>query len=168
MTDKLTRKEIAKRFDVSVSSVRVWQREFSDWLSVSKQRSGGGRRTATKYDENDLLVFATIRRLTGQNLTYDAIRQVLDKEIPLTSLPSKPENAGDEGDEKPGTDMVPFSQYAAVVASMKESEGRLTATLEERDYLRERVEKLEDKLDDTRDQLDEERQKSWWAKLRGR
>lgn len=185
----LTRKEVAQRFGVSVSAVRSWQRQFASWLEVEKQQAGGGSRHATRYSEADMLVFATVQRLTSAGMNYDEVREALDDELTKTTLP--PPTEGTDEDE-PGTALVSWQQYASVVAQLQGTEGKLEATEGERDWLRDHVGKLEDRVDELQQkawldaaqskqlsklearlneveqELEEESQKSWWQRLRGR
>ena len=68
---------------------------------------------------------------------------------------------------------------ASVVAQLTGQEEKANALFDERDYLRERLDKVEDKADEKRERhtqriaelearLEEERAKSWWQKLRGK
>jgi len=173
----LTRKEVAKRFGVSVGTVRAWQRNFASWLEVEKQQYGGGRRQATRYSDSDLKVFVIVDRLTDEGLNYDDIREVMDEELESQAY-EVPEAPPEEEvkDKEPG---VSLAKYSAVVASLQRAEGTLEARTEERDFLRERLtvleesqakerERLQDRIDTLEEKLDEERQKSWFQKLRGR
>jgi hypothetical protein len=74
----------------------------------------------------------------------------------------------EEATEEQATSMVIWTEYAATVAKLKGTEGELKAVTEERDWLREQHDKLDDERADLQRQLDEERQKSWWQKLRGK
>ena len=172
----LTRSEVAKKFGVSVSTVRTWQREFQDQLEVKKQEYGGGRRQATRYSDADMLVFATVKKLADEGLRYADIHKRLDEELASATF-ELPEDASEDEKEEPGTSMVPWTQYSATVAKLQGVEGKLEAIESERDYLRERVDTMDtrhdkereewkEELDEMKQQLEEERQKSWWQKLR--
>jgi len=174
----LTRSQVAARFGVSVSTVRTWQREFMDWLEAEKQEYGGGRRKATQYTANDLLVFSVVHRLTKEGQRYKDIRERLDEELAGATLELPGETPEDEESE-PGTSMVPWHQYSATVAQLQGTEGKLEAIEDERNYLRERLDTKDEshkgerslwkeELNEVKEQLDEERQKSWWQKLRGK
>jgi len=175
----MTRKEVAARLDVSVSTIRSWQRQFKDWLEVEDQAYSGGRKQATTYSDKDILVFTVVKRLTGppDHLPFKKVKKRLDKELTTATfeLPDKEEQPPvDEGEQSKA--VVPIERYSAVVAKLQGAEGKLEAVTEERDWLRERVTGLEDKVDkerqrsdeeraDLQRQLDEERQKSWLDKL---
>lgn len=173
----LTRKEVAARFGVSVSTVRSWQRNFGDWLEVEEQVYSGGRKKATTYSNKDLLVFTVVQRLTGppDHLPYKKVKKRLDKELTTATLEVPKEELPPEDAGEPGMAMVIWTQHAAVMADLegvqgelKGVQGELKAVKDERDWLREHHDKLDKERTDLQLQLDEERQKSWWQKLRGR
>ena len=157
----MTRSEAANALDVSVSTIRAWQRNFKSWLEVEEQNFGGGRRQATKYTQADMLVFATVKRLSDEGLRYEQISERLDKELATATFELPEEEATEEPAGQSKALTVTYQQYSAVVASLQGTEGKLEAVTEERDYLRERVAELEDKYM-------EEVRKSWWQKLTGR
>jgi len=173
-TGKLTRKEVAKRFGVSVSAVRAWQREFSQWLEVEPQKPGGGRYNVTTYSLDDMRVFAIVQRLTGKpdNMTYDEVSEVMDKELAMFAVDDIPAGQEPPPDVEQSTALVPWTQFSAVVASLQNAEGKLEVIEEERDWLRERLdeerERLEAKINTLEAKLNEERARSWLDKLLGR
>jgi DNA-binding transcriptional MerR regulator len=167
----MTRKQVASRFGVSVSTVRSWQRQFSDWLDVETKAYGGGRQTATTYSDSDLAVFAVVKRLSGppDHLPFKTVKERLDNELATVTLDAPVE---EEATEEQATSMVIWTEYAATVAKLKGTEGELKgvqgelkAVTEDRDWLRERHDKLDEERADLQRQLDEERQKSWLKKL---
>jgi len=174
----LTRSQVAQRFGVSVSAVRTWQKNFKEWLEVEPQKFGGGRHKANIYTEHDMLVFATVRRLTKEGQNFAQIRERMDEELASATFEHVPDEQGDD-EEQPGTALVPWQRYSIVVAQLQGTEGKLEAITDERDYLRERVDKVELRQDEERErfkeqidklegELDEERQKSFWQRLIGR
>ena len=174
----LTRSEAAARFGVSVSTIRTWQRKFKDWLEVEQQEYGGGQRQATRYSDNDLLVFSVVRRLTKEGQRYKDILEHMDSELAGATFELSEETPEEEKSE-PGVSLVPWTQYSSVVAQLQGAEGKLEAIEDERNYLRERLDKQDNshndererwnkELDEVRQQLDAESQKSWWQKLRGK
>lgn len=67
---------IADALGVSKSIVKVWSKEFGDYVSAGAR---GGTGEAREYTEHDLRVLTLVRDLRKQQVPYDAIRAELDK-----------------------------------------------------------------------------------------
>jgi DNA-binding transcriptional MerR regulator len=153
----LTRKEVAQRFGVSVSTIRAWQKKFGQWLEVETMAYGGGRQKATTYSNNDLRVFSIVNRLTAEGKTYEDIGAGMKTELASTPLELPDEEPAQK--EAPEGESVALATYSATVARLQRVEGKLEAIEDERDYLRERVGGLEVKLDANNERFDEERER---------
>jgi len=66
-------REVAARLALSISSVRLYEREFGDYLSVPK--TGGGHR---RYREEDVKRLLHLRHLVvDEKLSFDQVREMV-------------------------------------------------------------------------------------------
>ena len=98
--------EVAKRIGVSENSVRNWANEFGEEF-LSKLGRGGNRRTR-RFDEEDVLVLATIADRRKIGLTYDNIRDLLRDEQRVEEVPPLPDP--DEEDARHRVQLVPLPE----------------------------------------------------------
>lgn len=136
----MTRADLAARLGVSVSALRKWEETYSSLLVTPKGQKGEGQ--AKAYDPHDVRVLTLVRRMRQEGLTAD---QVLDQ------LPGRLATATDEV-----TDSLPLvpdqprqvsvQDYADLYGRFRATEGQLTSLSDERDYLRQRVADIEDRL----------------------
>jgi len=186
----ITRTELAEALGASVSTIRKYEREFSDWLDTPPGQPGSGK--AKKYLESDVRKLQVIHFLrTEENVSYEDMKAgALDKALESGQLEFTPPRQATQEDES--TALVPMEKYALVLGrlqTIEEERARLeselkaerervldaekraaaaTATQEERDRLLERLESMEGKLDALNEELNSERAKSWWQKFRGK
>jgi DNA-binding transcriptional MerR regulator len=140
----LDRKQVAELLDVSVSTVRLWEREFSEW--VKSQPGTYGRAGKRLYGADDWRLFQIIRKQTTAGKTFDEIRATLDEDFadenfPLEELVVEPDETPQP--EEGSRELVPFSRFVDLLARYEATEGTLSAISEERDYLRENTAELE-------------------------
>jgi DNA-binding transcriptional MerR regulator len=140
----LDRKQVAELLDVSVSTVRLWEREFSEW--VKSQPGTYGRAGKRLYGADDWRLFQIIRKQTTAGKTFDEIRATLDEDFadenfPLEELVVEPDETPQP--EEGSRELVPFSRFVDLLARYEATEGTLSAISEERDYLREKTAELE-------------------------
>ena len=84
-----TVKDIATRFNVSRETIRIWAKEFANYLSPGANPSKGNQRN---FSADDLPIFALISDLKGQGQTYEDIHAALSSgqrgAVPLSSPPA--------------------------------------------------------------------------------
>ena len=179
----LTRAQLAQRIDFSQSVIRKWEREFAEFVTSPPGQKGLAQ--ARVYPLEDIVLFGVIAQLRREGFALDKIRELLPERL-AQARERLDEEGIDEGDERaqpidntpPGAEQqrVALTLYLDVVKALEATEGALNATSEERDYLRERVAELEEKLMDAtgraaraegeRDML-AGRPASWWQRLFG-
>ena len=142
----LTRAELSERLGVSVGALRKWEGEFSQWITTPPGIKGYGQPRV--FNPHDVLVFATIAKARREGKGIDAIRAELDERLDTArrdeALGVDPlEDARGEA-EPPAR--VHLALYMDTARQLEATEGELRATTGERDYLRERLRELEDKL----------------------
>lgn len=173
---ELTRTELSERLGMSVGALRKWEAEFSEWITTPPGIKGYGQPRV--FNPHDVLVFATIAKARREGKRIADIRAELDDRIAAASRDealgvSPLDTAMGEGDLSP---RVQLALYMDTVKALEATEGELKATTGERDYLRERLAELEDKLVDAerraaraegeRDML-AGREPSFWRRLFG-
>ena len=90
MSDRLTPTNLAKRLDVSVSTVRRLTGEYADWLSPTANPRPGGTRI---YTEQDVEVLAVIVAMRQDGAPEDEIIRAIESGvIPATVAPVEPVN----------------------------------------------------------------------------
>jgi len=139
----LTRAELAERLDVSVGALRKWEAQFSQWIETPAGVKGFG--APRVFSPHDVLVFATIAKARREGKGIDAIRAELDERM---AAAARDEALGVDpledarGEAEPPA-RVHLALYMDTARQLEATEGALTATSAERDYLRERVRELE-------------------------
>lgn len=133
-----TRKTLARKLNVSVATIRSWERYFDDMLTSAPGGRGHGRQKT--FTAADVRVLATVARLRDVEMSLADIKQCLDVEVENTPL---------EGDvvtdvivsNTVGTsaELVPVSEYVEVVRRVEAVESQLTAVTGERDRLLDEV-----------------------------
>lgn len=90
MSDRLTPTNVAKRLDVSVSTVRRLTGEYADWLSPTASPRPGGTRI---YTEQDVEVLAVIVAMRQDGAPEDEIIRAIESGvIPAAVAPTEPVN----------------------------------------------------------------------------
>ena len=144
----LTRAELAERLGVSVGALRKWEGEFSQWITTPPGVKGFG--APRVFNPHDVLVFATIAKARREGKRIDAIRAELDERLDAAArdeaLGVSPLDAARGEAEPPAR--VQLALYMDTARQLEATEGELRAIASERDYLRERLRELEDKLVD--------------------
>lgn len=145
----LTRAELSERLGVSVGALRKWEAEFNQWITTPPGVKGYG--APRVFNSHDVLVFATIAKARREGKRIDAIRAELDERLDATerdaALGESPLDAA-LGEEEAQPARVQLALYVDTLRQLEATEGELSATRDERDYLRERLRELEDKLVD--------------------
>jgi len=145
---ELTRAELSERLGVSVGALRKWEAEFSQWITTPPGVKGYGQPRV--FNAHDVLVFATIAKARREGKRIADIRAELDDRLAAASrdeaLGVSPLDAAVGETEAPAR--VQLALYMDTRAALEATEGELRATSEERDYLRDRLAELEDKLVD--------------------
>ena len=144
----LTRAELAELLGVSVGALRKWEGEFSQWITTPPGIKGYGQPRV--FNPHDVLVFAVIAKARREGKPMNAIRAELDERLDAAArdeaLGVSPLDAARGEAEPPAR--VQLALYMDTARQLEATEGELTATSAERDYLRERLRELEDKLVD--------------------
>lgn len=151
----LTRAQLAQRIDFSQSVIRKWEREFAEFVTSPPGQKGLAQ--ARVYPLADIVLFGVIAQLRREGFPLEKIRELLPERL-AQARERLDEEGIDEGDERaqpidnapPDAEQqrVALTLYLDVVKALEATEGELNATTGERDYLRERVAELEDKLVD--------------------
>ena len=142
-TEGLTRADLARRLGVSVSVLRKWEDTFSPWLVTQKGVKGFG--AAKVYDPQDVRVLSLVHKMRQEGLTLEQVRDGLSDRLATAAdevapdLPTVPDRPKE----------VSLQSYVDLLGRYEATEGQLQAVTEERDYLRQRVEDLQDRLLDT-------------------
>lgn len=147
---ELTRKKLAKRLGISVGTVRKYERLYSDWLETPKGTKGKG--VAKVFTEHDALVLSTIAAMRDEDISLDDIRTQLDERLATATLdaattelvPAEQVTKDEQGEDR----SVAMDLFMTQVRALEATEGELAATREERDYLRQRVEDMERRLEE--------------------
>ncbi|MFP4320838.1 MAG: MerR family transcriptional regulator [Anaerolineales bacterium] len=66
--------DLARLFGVSITTIQNWINEFGDHLSDPAKKIGAKQRS---FNEDDVLVLATVASLSADGLNYDTIRKRL-------------------------------------------------------------------------------------------
>lgn len=150
----LTRAQLAQRIDFSQSVIRKWEREFAEFVTSPPGQKGLAQ--ARVYPLEDIVLFGVIAQLRREGFALDRIRELLPER--LAQARERLDEEWIEDDEgaqpidntPPGAEQqrVALTLYLDVVKALEATEGALNATTGERDYLRERVAELEEKLMD--------------------
>ena len=144
----LTRAELAERLGVSVGALRKWEGEFSQWITTPPGIKGYGQPRV--FNPHDVLVFATIAKARREGKGIAAIRAELDERVDAAArdeaLGVDPLDAATGEAEPPAR--VQLALYMDTLRQLEATEGALNAVAGERDYLRERVRELEEKVVD--------------------
>jgi len=171
---ELTRAQLAQRIGFSAAVLRKWERDFAEFVTSPAGIKGMAK--ARVYNADDVVLFATIAQLRGEGYPLDRIRELLPDRLAQARarLDEGLAAAQDYLPAETEQQQVALSLYVDVRGQLEATEGALSATSAERDYLRERVRELEDKLVDAerraaraegeRDML-AGRPASWWQRL---
>jgi DNA-binding transcriptional MerR regulator len=181
-TEGLTRADLASRLGVSVSALRKWEDLYTAFLVTPKGVKGYAAKKV--YDPQDVKVLALVHKMRQEGLTLDQIAdQLADRlatatEEVLTDLPTVPDRPQE----------VSLASYVDLLGRYQATEGQLESVTEERDYLRQKLTDMEDRLLDLQaraataevkldllqglatDQTDEDKPQerpSFWARLFG-
>jgi transcriptional regulator with XRE-family HTH domain len=188
----LTRKQLAELLDISEGTVRKYERAFDAWLETPPGVKG--RPVAKEFLDEDVRTLAVINAMRKEGVSYDAMLQgELDAALASGAYEVDMQNMQERPfDSQAGSELatVPAQQYALVVGQLQATEreyqrlreeleterqahleaveraAAATAVAEERDRLLERLDKIETKLDAAQEELQSERAKSWWDKVR--
>jgi DNA-binding transcriptional MerR regulator len=147
---ELTRAQLAQRIGFSQSVIRKWEKDFSEF--VTSPAGVKGLAKARVYNLDDVLLFGTIAQLRSDGLPLNRIRELLPDRLAQArakvdeALDVPPLDAALGEGEPPAR--VQLTLYVDTLRQLEATEGELKATTGERDYLRERLAELEDKLVD--------------------
>ena len=191
--NRVTRTQLAGMLGCSVSTIRKYEREFAAWLVTPPGVKG--KPQAKVYEGEDVRTLSVIHQLRLADTSFaDMKTGQLDEALESGQYEVMPEGAEgtQEGEEPQSSALVPMEKYALAMGKLQALDSELTRVLEERDKaqeelvaaerraaaasattdernrLLERLERMEDKLDSVQEELQSERTKSWWDKLRKR
>lgn len=148
MPDDLTRAQLSDALGLSVAAIRKYERLYGAHLI-----SAGGQKGIAKartYPPEDVVLFALVAQLRSSGMSLDEIGKALPDRLATARA-----QIG-EGDARP-VDYLPevakgetvaIETWVSLVRQLESVEGALTAVEGERDYLRDRVRELEDRLID--------------------
>lgn len=148
---ELTRAQLAQRIGFSQSVIRKWEKDFAEFVTSPPGQKGLAK--ARVYNLDDILLFGTIAQLRSEGFPLDKIRDLLPDRLAqarerLDEAVGVPPVDAALGEEEAQPARVQLALYMDVVKALEATEGELSATREERDYLRERLRELEEKLMD--------------------
>ena len=131
--------------DIPPSTLRRYSADYGEQLSESARTKGKKRR----YTETDILILRKIRKLSRDRLTPDEIAdrlQIVD----------------DNQEQEPGSALALLPQIAQAFESIN------TQMAEMRDNHAAQIAALQEQLDAVAGELEAERRRSWWDRLRGK
>lgn len=146
----LTRAQLAERIGYSASVIRKWERVFSEFVTSPPGVKGSARPRV--YNLDDVLLFGTVAQLRTEGRSLDTIAAMLPDRLAQArarvdeALGVNPLDAALGDEEAPPGPSVAMTLYVDVVRQLEATEGELRAVGGERDYLRDRIAELEDKL----------------------
>ena len=143
---ELTRAQLAQRICYSSSVIRKWEKDFAEFVTSPPGQKGLAK--ARVYNLDDILLFGTIAQLRSEGLPLDKIRNLLPDRLAQArarmddalGVPPLDAALGEEEEAQPAR--VQLALYMDAVKALEATEGELSATREERDYLREQMEEL--------------------------
>ncbi len=118
--------DLARAYDVSPQTIRVWCKQFEGYLSDQAKPTTGETRI---FNENDIGVLALVGLMRANDrASYEEIREALE----AGKRAAIPDDApGDTGETQPGAEMV-----TVLTATLARYEGQIEEIRQERDYLR--------------------------------
>lgn len=137
--------EVAKMFEINDQTVRVWCKQFAEFLTAAANPPKGATR---EFAEEDLKVFRYVQFALQRGHTFDEVWSQLSEGNAIKSFEEVFKSGSDLSENTSGTaitnanDLV--EQYAVTV-------GRLGEVVEERDYLRNALEVERDAHGHTRE-----------------
>lgn len=144
--------QISELTGIPASSLRRYAVQFAKYLSKSAQ----GRNR--KYTERDLSVLIKIRELSEAQTPLEDIPAQLDLVIEQDELPE-----------------IPQTSALALLPQLLEDYERINGRIEELHQAvdqalanQERLDQLAQQIEELRAQLEAERNRSWWDRLRGK
>ena len=145
---ELTRAQLAQRIGFSAAVLRKWEKDFAEF--VTSPAGVKGLAKARVYNLDDVLLFATIAQLRTEGYPLDKIRELLPDRLAQARahLDEGLATARDYLPTETEQQHVALTLYMDTARQLEATEGELHATAAERDYLRERLRELEDKLVD--------------------
>jgi len=140
----LTIDQASNILQVEVSTLRYWEKEFSDFLNIKCPK---GQRA--RYTEENLEVFAQIKELLyNEQYTIKGAKRRLEMERTLTSA------LGIEANFK----TTVFFMFSAIIQELQKTREESKKLARQLELLRKEKEEIEDKLS-------EEQQKTLWQFL---
>lgn len=139
----LTRADLAARLGVSVSALRKWEEAFGAWLVTPKGTKGYA--APKVYDPQDVRVLSLVKRMRQEGLTVEQIQDQLSDRLSTAT-----EEVSEDlplVQDKP--QQVQLQSYVDLLGRYQATEGQMVSLTEERDYLRQRLADMEDKLLET-------------------
>lgn len=159
-------KQVADWLNVNPQTVRQYSTEFADYLSESASPPKGHVR---RFADSDRELLYAAKQMLDSGMTYDAVRDQLERGVHRLEEYTPPEEEPEERPEQP-TAMVSVDQLRLWVQPFQE------ATEEWREIARERQKEIESLREENRRLREELRQreeveesrKSWIDRLLGR
>lgn len=138
----LTRAQLAQRIGFSESVIRKWENLFSEF--VTSPPGVKGLAQARRYNAEDVVLFATVAQLRAEGVPLEKIRQQLPDRLEQARAALDEGQASVKDYLPPDTEQrqVAFPLYLDALRQLEATEGELTATAAERDYLRAQLEEL--------------------------
>ncbi len=140
---ELTRAQLAARVGYSVAAIRKWERLFSDYVASPAGVKGVAR--ARLYGDEDVVLFALVAQMRNEGMSLDAIAGVLPERLGAARA-QLVDGLARPADYLPATTDKREIALLETVRRLEAIQGALDATEGERDYLRDRVKDLEDRL----------------------
>lgn len=127
--------DVARHFNVSKQSGRVWAGEFEQYLDPAAKPAPGKTR---QFTDSDMEVFALVAQLRQEGATYADIHAALA--AGERGNVEQVQAASQEQDAAPVVGLVPLSAVQAFTQQItRQYEGQIAAVSEERDNLREQL-----------------------------
>ena len=158
----ITRKQAATKFNRSVSTIRTWQKRYSQWMNIKPGEFSGGVNQPVVYDDHDQQVLSIIDQGLRQKMTHKEILAGMDDALAVAATePILPEDDQKAGQPAPEDGVLMTEREARISTAYAQLQGKIEAIENENEYLRQRNEELEA-------QLLTEVKRTWLQRLLGR
>lgn len=118
--------EIARRLDVTAATIRSWAGVYEHYLS--SKTSEKHAKAAHKFNDNDLVIFATIADGREKGFTHDQIKGLLDQGTRADDIPELP--APEEEEARQQIELVPAAERDNALQLAERLQSELNRSIE--------------------------------------
>jgi len=118
--------DVAKRLDVTTATIRKWVQVYEGYLSdkVVNKRANA----AHKFNDNDLVIFATVADGREKGFTHDQIKGLLDQGTRADEIPELPSE--DEIEARQAIELVPIAERDNALQLAERLQSELNRSIE--------------------------------------